>query len=125
MKIRFIFYTLLLAGIVGISGCGGENKDLKKDAQAIAEAMCKNMEVMKNLRVADPEDSILVHNLQAEYKNVESEMTALYATFREKYKEKINSGEFNDEFRKLLNAAMLDCKGLSDEDREAFEKGTK
>jgi hypothetical protein len=125
MKIRVILYSVLIAGIIGISGCGNENKELKKDAKNIADIMCKSMEAMKNLRTADPADSMLVQKLQVEYKNVETEMTILYQEFRTKYGKKTTSKEFNENFRKYLSEAMLNCKSLSEEDREAFKKGMK
>jgi hypothetical protein len=125
MKIRVILYALLVAGILGISGCGGENKELKNEAKKIAGVMCKSLEAMKSLKSADPSDSVLVQKLQLEYKNVEAEMTVLYQEFKTKYGEKVNVKEFNEEFRKYLNESMLDCKSLSKEDRENFEKGAK
>ncbi len=125
MKARIFFYLIIIAGIVSISACSNENKELKKDAQNIAGVMCKSLEAMKNLQTADPDDSLLIQKLQLEYKKVESEMTALYQQFKTKYGDKTNNREFNERFRKFLNESMLDCKGLSKEDREAFEKGTK
>jgi hypothetical protein len=50
-------------------------------------------------------------------------MTLLNEKFRTKYSEKVNTDEFKRDFRKLLSESMLDCKSLSKEDREAFEKG--
>ena len=87
--------------------------------------MCKSLEAMENLKMADPADSLQVLKLQADYKKVETEMTILYQEFRTKYGEKVKSKEFNEEFRKYLNESMLDCKSLSKEDRAAFEKGMK
>jgi predicted nuclease with TOPRIM domain len=125
MKFRFIFYTILFAGIFGISGCKSENKELKKDTKDIADVMCKSMEAMKNLKMANPADSVQVKKLQAEYKNIQTEMTILYQEFKTKYGEKATTKEFNEEFRKYLSESMLDCKSLSKEDRETFEKGMK
>jgi len=123
MKISHILTLVLIAGIIGISGCSSEDKELKKDAKEIADVMCKSMEAMKNLRLADPADSVLVYKLQEEYQLIQSDMSALYQQFRTKYGEKTSSKEFSDQFRRYLNEAMLDCKSLSKEDREAFEKG--
>jgi len=125
MKISHILSLFLIAGIIGVSGCSSEDKELKKDAREIADVMCKSMEAMKNLRLADPADSVLVYKLQEEYQLIESDMSALYQKFRTKYGEKTTSKEFAEKFRKYLNEAMLDCKSLSKEDREAFEKGMK
>lgn len=123
MKFNLLLYSILITGIIGISGCGSENKELKKEAKGIADVMCRSMEAMKNLRAADPADSIMIHKLQQEYARVESEMTILYEDFRTKYGEKTTSKEFSKQFRKYLNEAMLDCKSLSKEDRASFEKG--
>jgi hypothetical protein len=125
MKIRIILFPLLIAGIFGISGCRSENKELKKDTKDIANVMCKSVEAMKNLKMADPDDSVQVEKLQLEYKKIQDEMTVLYRQFNTKYGEKVTTKEFSSEFRKYLNEAMLECKSLSKEDREAFEKGIK
>ena len=125
MKIRVILYSILLAGIFGIPGCKGENKELKKDTKEIATVMCKSLEAMKNLKMADPADSLLVKKLQGEYKNIQKEMTIIYQKFKTKYGDKATTKEFSEEFRKYLSESILDCKSLSKEDRESFEKGMK
>jgi hypothetical protein len=125
MKISVILSFILIAGMIGISGCGSQNKELKKDAKNIADAMCKNVEAMKNLRTANPADSMVIQKLQTEYEKVEAEMITLNDAFKKKWGEKATSEEFKQEFRKYLNEAMLDCKSLSKEDRESFERGTK
>jgi hypothetical protein len=123
MKTSIIVFCLLIAGILGLSGCKSENKELKKDATDIAEVMCKSIEAMKTLRTADPSDSLLVKKLQSDYEVMEAEMTLLNENFRKKYSDRVNEDEFKKEFRKLLSKSMLECKNLSKEDREAFEKG--
>jgi hypothetical protein len=125
MKTRILLYSILISGIIGISGCGSKDKELRKDAKDIADIMCKSIESMKNLRTADPADSVTVQKLQMEYKKVETEMSLLYQEFKTKYGNKVESREFNEKFRKYLNESMLGCKSLSKEDREAFEKGMK
>lgn len=125
MKTRVIVILFLFSGIIGISGCGGENRELKKDAKKIAEAMCKNIDAMKNLQSVNPEDSNMVQKLQLEYKKVEAEITSLNEKFKTKYGDRTTSAEFKENFRKYLSEAMLDCKSLSKEDRESFEKGMK
>jgi hypothetical protein len=70
MKFSIILSAILIAGIICISSCSGENKELKKDASNIANAMCKSIEAMKNLRMADPADSLQVHKLQADYESI-------------------------------------------------------
>ncbi len=123
MKISVIFYSILIAGLIGISGCGSEDRELKKDTKEIADVMCKTMGAMTNLKAVDPADSVKVARLQAEYQIIQAEMSKLYEEFRKKYGEKTTSKEFSGKFRKYLNESMLDCKNLSKEDREAFEKG--
>lgn len=125
MKIKIVSFLLLIAILYVLSGCGNENKPLKKDAKAIAGIMCKSIEAMKNLKTADPSDSILVGRLQSEYTEVQAEMANLYKEFRSKYEKKVDDPEFTKEFRKYLNESMLDCKSLSKEDREVFEKEIK
>jgi hypothetical protein len=125
MKTGRILILILIAGSLVFSGCSSENKELKKDAVNIADAMCKSIEAMKNLQTADPADSVQIQRLQADYKKIEAEMTALNDEFRKKYVGNVNSKEFTDQFRKYLNEAMLDCKSLSKEDRAVFEKGAK
>lgn len=125
MKPIHIFYLIIIAGIIGITGCGGKDKELKADATDIANIMCRSIDAMKKLRGADPADSLMVKKLQVEYNIIQEEMTKVYQDFRTKYKEKVTTKEFSDQFRKYLNTAMLDCKSLSKEDREAFEKGMK
>ena len=123
MNIRVIIYSVLLAGILGIAGCKSENTALKNDAKIIAEAMCKNLEAMKNLKSADPADSVLVNRLRLEHQKIQAEMTMLYQKFRTKYGDKATTKEFNAEFRKYLDESMLDCKSLTKEERETFERG--
>ena len=125
MKIRIILFSIFILGFFGISGCKSEYKELKKDTKDIADVMCKSLEAMKNLKMADPTDSLKVKKLQMDYQNIQTEMMILYQKFRTKYGNKTKSKEFNEVFRKYLNESMLDCKSLSKEDREAFEKGMK
>ena len=125
MKISVIFYSILIAGLIGISGCGNEDRELKKDTKEIADVMCKTMGAMTKLKAVDPADSAMVSRLQAEYQMIQADMAKLYEEFRKKYGDKTTSKEFTEKFRKYLNESMLDCKNLSKEDREAFEKGMK
>ena len=101
MKTSVILYSILIAGMIGISGCGGENKELKNDTKEIAGVMCKSMEAMKNLKMVDPADSAMVKQLQLVYQGIQGEMTLIYQKFREKYGEKTNSVEFNKTFSQI------------------------
>jgi hypothetical protein len=125
MKTKIIVLMVFLVCMTGMTGCQRENKELKKDARNIAGVMCKSIEAMKNLRAADPADSLKISELRQEYEKVESEMRSLYDEFHKKYGKKTTSRDFGDSFRKYLNEAMLECKSLSKEDRENFERGLK
>jgi hypothetical protein len=125
MKINGILCLVLIAGIIGVSGCKSEDKALKQEAKTIADAMCKSIGVMNELKKTDPADSVTVNRLQQEYQIVQSELMGLYDEFRAKHEKTPPTEEFNNEFRKYLNESMLDCKNLSKEERETFEKGMK
>ncbi|MEI6455217.1 MAG: hypothetical protein WCO93_02920 [bacterium] len=119
---RNALLILMTAVIFIFAGCGGVNKEIKQDARNIADAMCKNIEAMNKLKVANPADSVLVDELQMKAKQVQIEMTILYQEFKAKYKEQAKEEKFNKEFAKELRKAMLDCKALSEKEREQFEK---
>ena len=116
---------ILSAVVMAFSSCNRENKELQKDAKNIAVAMCRNIETMQNLKTANPADSVKISQLRAKEKDAEVEMTILYQEFKTKYGDKVKTKEFSEEFRKYLSESMLDCKSLSKEDRDAFEKGMK
>jgi len=122
MNIRVIISVFIAAGILAVTGCRRENRELKKDTVAIAGVMCRSLEAMKNLKMADPADSTAVEKLQKEYRKIQDEMAILYRDFNTKYRKDVAKKEFSREFRKYLNEAMLDCKSLSKEDRETFER---
>ncbi len=114
-------YTVLMPVLIFLlTSCG--DKQLKKDTQPIAEAMCRNIEVMTKLKNINPKDSAGVAELQGRAKQVQIEMTVVYNEFKAKYKDKMNDEKFNKEFSKYLRKAMLGCPYLSKEDRENFEK---
>jgi hypothetical protein len=125
MKIRIFLYTLIVALIVGVSGCGGGNKEVKKDAGAFADAMCRSIENMRKLRATNPADTLLLQKLQQDQRNIEAEMMTLHQDFKKKYGDEAKTPEFNKQYRKFLSEAMLDCKALSKEDRAMFEKELK
>lgn len=119
---HFLSLCILIYGILAISGCSADHPGLKDDAGKIAAVMCRSIGAMRNLKSADPADSLQIAELQAAYDSVEAEMTVIYADFRKKWGEKISDPEFGKEFRKYLNEAMLDCTSLSKEDRDNFER---
>jgi hypothetical protein len=121
MNLRTIIPVLLIALVIGITGCGG-NKELDKDAAGIADIMCRNIDAMNKIRDADPADSALLTKLHAEAQQVQIEMTILYKEFEQKYGEKAKTDEFNKAFAKSLRKFMLECPHLTKEDRAQFEK---
>jgi len=110
MKIRVFFYAIAIILVPGIIGCGDSDKDLKKDTKEIAEIMCKSIDAMHKLRIADPADSQRIQKLQSDEENIQVEMKALYKQFNTKYGDKIKKPEFVKKFRKYLSISMLDCK---------------
>jgi hypothetical protein len=120
MKKNIYFLSLLISGMFLFHACS--SNDLEKDATDIANAMCRNIDVMNKLRVADPADSSLIDMLQASAKQAQIEMTVLYSEFKEKYKKQLNDEQFNKDFSRYLRRHMLDCPHLSKEDRAQFEK---
>jgi len=125
MKIKIILYTVIIALVLGVSGCGGSRKEVKKDARAFADAMCRSIETMRKLRAVNPADTTLLKTLQKDQHNIEAEMMDLHQEFKKKYGDEAKTAEFNKQYRKYLSEAMLECKSLSKEDRALFEKETK
>jgi len=124
MNIKKMFLPLLAIAVVLSSGCNS-NKEIKKDAVEIGDAMCRNIEVMNKLRAIDPKDSAGTQKLQMEAKKLQTEMTILYKEFGDKYGEKTKNADFNKKFARELRKAMLNCSYLSKEDRAQFEKDLK
>ena len=122
MKIYIILFSLGVALAMGVSGCGGGNRELEADAKNFADAMCRNLETMQKLRGVNPADSIQVEKLQQERQKIDHEMSLLAGAFKKKYGEKANTPEFGREYRKYLSEAMLECKFLTSEDRANFER---
>jgi len=125
MKIKIILYTVMIALVIGVSGCGGSSKEVKKDARAFADAMCRSIENMRKLRAANPADTTVIKNLQKDQHGIEAEMMTLHQEFKKKYGDEAKTPEFNKQYRKFLSEAMLECKSLSKEDRALFEKEEK
>ena len=111
----------MIAGLFFYSGCNSD--DLKKDTTQIGDAMCRNITVMSQLRLANPDDTATINKLQAEVKNIQAEMTVLYQNFNKKYGDKTKDIGFNKRFSRELRRTMLDnCPSLSPQDREQFQK---
>jgi hypothetical protein len=120
MKLRNLFFPILLGVVLLFSGCG--NRELKEDAAKIGDAMCRNIEVMNKLKAANPADSATMTKLRAEAHQLQIEMTIVYKEFGDKYGDKTKDPKFNKKFNRELRKAMLDCPSLSKQDREMFEK---
>ena len=116
-----VLFVLLLPVILALPGC--KQDDIKKDTAKIGDAMCRNIDVMGRLRMARPDDTAAINALQAEVRKIQEEMTGLYKEFNKKYGNKVNDIEFSREFSRELRKTMLDnCRSLSKQDREQFEK---
>lgn len=119
MKIsNFSFFLLMFLFL--LAGCSGN--DVKEDAKKIGDAMCRNIDVMHRLKMANPADEEQVAKLQEEINAINAEMEILYKEFNTRWGEKTKDKEFARSFRVELRKAMLECKSLSAEDREVFLK---
>ncbi len=123
MSIRKLFVPAIIGVVVLFSGCG--NRELKKDAARIGDAMCRNIENLNKMKAANPADSITMKNLRSQSDHLQAEMTIVYKEFNEKYGEKIKDQNFTKKFNRELRKAMLDCPSLSKKDRELFEQELK
>ena len=119
MNIKPVLSFLFI--VIIIPGCG-KNKELKKDASNIADAMCRSIEIMNRLKVTDPQDTIKINDLQLKYQHIQSEMEILYTEFRKKYEDRMKDSQFNKDFANELRKAILNCRYLSKEDRVKYEK---
>jgi hypothetical protein len=122
MRMKAVLYSILFTVVLGMTGCNRADRELNNEARKISDAMCKSLDVMHKLQTANPADCVLVRKLRLQVEDNKIEMTTLYTEFRKKYTKQINTPEFNQKFHKLMAKAMLDCKCLSKEDRENFEK---
>jgi hypothetical protein len=119
-----LFLTFFIGVLIFLTGCKG-NSRLRKDAEKIADAMCRNIEVMNQLRAANPTDTANIIKLQQKKEELRNEMEVLYKEFETKYAKQKGNEKFNKDFSRELRRAMLNCPYLSKEDRENFEKEVK
>jgi hypothetical protein len=120
MRVQRNILAVIVTGIILLSGCSNE---LKNDTDKIGDAMCRNIEIMGKLRTVNLNDTANISKLQEEEAKVQEEMKVLYQDFNKKYGDKIHDKEFSKKFYKELRRTMLDnCKSLSKEDRDLFEK---
>ena len=126
MKIRPAFLLLLIFGILLIAGCGNKKKEeFKKDVAGLGDVMCRIMEVSNKLlasQSATPMDIQVIEELQMKKDSLESKMNELNTEFKKKYEKQMTDPEFIKDFRTEIKKTMLDCKYLSKEDRERYEK---
>ena len=73
--------VILISAAIFLVSCKGDI-GLQKDAKNIADAMCKNIETMNNLKAVNPADSGKIEKLRAKEKQAEIEMTILYQEFK-------------------------------------------
>jgi predicted ATPase with chaperone activity len=123
MNFKNLFLPALLGVVLLFSGC--ENRELKKDAARIGDAMCRNIEILNKMRAANPADSVTMKDLRLQSDQLQAGMTTLYKEFNAKYGEKIKDQNFTKKFNRELRKAMLDCPALSKKDRELFEQELK
>ena len=123
MNFKTFFFLAFIGVVLLFSGCG--NRELKKDAARIGDAMCRNIEILNKMKAANPADSVTMKNLRSQSDHLQNEMTIVYKEFNEKYGEKIKDQNFTKKFNRELRKAMLDCPSLSKKDRELFEQELK
>ena len=121
MKAANTLLTIAIGALLMLAGCGPKY-DLKDDTEKIGNAMCRSIEVMNQLKEANPGDSVLVMKLRQDASAIQSEMAVLYEEFNTKWGDKTKNEDFTKLFRKELRRVMLECKSLSAEDRENFMK---
>ena len=120
MNFKTFFFLAFIGVVLLFSGCG--NRELKKDAARIGDAMCRNIENLNKMRAANPADSVTMKSLRSQSNQLQNEMTIVYREFNEKYGEKVKDQKFTKKFNRELRKAMLDCPSLSKKDRELFEQ---
>jgi hypothetical protein len=123
MNFKTFFFLAFIGVVLLFSGCG--NRELKKDAARIGDAMCRNIENLNKMRAANPADSVTMKSLRSQSNQLQNEMTIVYREFNEKYGEKVKDQKFTKKFNRELRKAMLDCPSLSKKDRELFEQELK
>ena len=120
MKLRTLLAAIILSGLIIAAGC--KSSDMKKDAEKIGDAMCRNLELSGKLRTINPNDTASLAKLQAQSNKLQEEMNKLYSDFKDKWGEKVKDKEFSKKFSDELRRAMLNCPHLSKEDREQFQR---
>ena len=124
MKI-FNFILLTIIGFFLLSGCG--NSGLTKDAERIADAMCRSKGITEKLTLEASKpmaDSGLIVKYQAESEKVQKEMIAMYQEFNKRYASKVGDKKFNKEFGKELSKALMNCQYLTEDDKKMLKEKT-
>jgi outer membrane murein-binding lipoprotein Lpp len=126
MKNRLALSLLFILGILVLAGCGNKKKEeFKKDVAGLGDVMCRIMEVSNKLlasQSATPLDILVIEELQMKKDSLERKMNDLNTEFKKKYEKQMTDPEFVKDFRSEIKKTMLDCKYLSKEDRERYEK---
>ena len=108
--------------ILLLTSCDKKTKDLEKDVTAIGDVMCRIMETMNTLKITNPEDGLAVMALQKKSEDLQAELAVHYKNFQVKYGKKMTDPEFKKEYNKEIKKVMLNCKYLSNEDKERYMK---
>ncbi|MCX6246295.1 MAG: hypothetical protein NTW10_01050 [Bacteroidetes bacterium] len=123
MNFKNLFLPAIISTMVLLSACG--NRELKKDAAKIGDAMCRNIEVMSKMKAANIDDSATLKKLRLQSTQLQNEMMVMYQDFNKKYGDKTKDQKFIKEFNSELRKSMLECPYLSKTDREIFERELK
>jgi hypothetical protein len=122
MKISKLFFLTIL-GIFLLSGCG--KSALTKDAERIADAMCRSKGITEKLTLEATKpmaDSLKIVQMQTESEKIQREMMAMYQEFNKKYADKVGDKKFNKEFGKELSRALMNCQYLSEDDKKMLKE---
>jgi hypothetical protein len=118
-----LFLPVIITALFFVTGCG--NSGLTKDAERIADAMCRSKGATEKLTLEASKtsaDSAKIHQLKGESDKIQQEMMAMYQEFNKKYASKIGDKKFNKEFGKELSKALLNCQYLSEDDKKMLKE---
>ena len=126
MKRLSILSTISILFFLSFStGCSNSDAEFKKDVAALADVYCRILEVSNNLLLAQTNqqtDSKTIEFLMEKKKQLETEQAKLNADFRNKYEKNFKDPQFMTKVSKGINESMLNCKFLSKEDKEQYQK---
>lgn len=126
MKIISLLSTILLAlSLSFITSCSNSDAEFKKDVDSLADVYCRILEVSNNLLLAQTKqqtDNKTIETLMEKKKQLEEEQAKLNAEFRNKYEKRFKDPQFMKKVSNGINESMLNCKFLSKEDKEQYQK---